>query len=165
MSHQRGRWAKGTLDQLHSAHGSAARTCRCSLTASVCSLVPRCAPELAFLPLPRPHQLPGALAAAAHLPHFRLVRLEGKVAWVRPRGFRPRSELWHCWINPPSIFCPLPLQITLSHPNEMGWSGIIHSHLSDEEKQAQTCPKSHWKPVSGAEAFPNSQVLGSGHWL
>ncbi|XP_041601307.1 stomatin-like protein 1 isoform X5 [Vulpes lagopus] len=39
------------------------------------------------------------------------------------------------------------LKITLSHPNEMGWSGIIHSHLSDEEKQAQTCPKSHWKPI------------------
>ncbi|XP_032477427.1 stomatin-like protein 1 isoform X1 [Phocoena sinus] len=35
--------------------------------------VSRCTSELAFLPLPWPHQFPGVLAAADHLPHFWLV--------------------------------------------------------------------------------------------
>lgn len=42
------------------------------------SFVLRCARELAFLSLPWPHQLPGVLAAAAHLSHFWLVCSEGK---------------------------------------------------------------------------------------
>uniref|UniRef100_A0A1L1STK3 Stomatin-like 1 n=1 Tax=Mus musculus TaxID=10090 RepID=A0A1L1STK3_MOUSE len=37
----------------------------------------RRAGELALLSLPWPRQCPGVLAAAAHLPHFRLVCSEG----------------------------------------------------------------------------------------
>lgn len=44
----------------------------------LCSVVPRCTSELALLPLPRPHQFPGVLAAADHLPRFWLVCPEGE---------------------------------------------------------------------------------------
>ncbi|XP_023568449.1 stomatin-like protein 1 isoform X3 [Octodon degus] len=44
----------------------------------------RCAPQLALLPLPWPHQLPGLFAAAAHLPHFWLVCPKGRIR--NPQG-------------------------------------------------------------------------------
>lgn len=46
---------------------------------------PRCTSDLAFLHLPRFHQFPGLLAAARHLPHFRLVCPEGRDDWVGSR--------------------------------------------------------------------------------
>lgn len=55
----------------------------------LCSLVPRCTSDLAFLRLPWPHQFPGVLTAFDYLPHFWLVCPEGKTDWASPRVVGP----------------------------------------------------------------------------